>query len=121
LVPGSAEAAQELGRQMDGLHTYLTEQRTPVESLVMAAPSGSGASSGTGGGFGNPAQHEMGQGTGEGAGQNAREQAAREVESRTTPVLSGAGRTSAAQTSTAAPGSDVSSQSREGSRISLVA
>jgi hypothetical protein len=121
LVPGSTEAAQELGRQMDGLHTYLAEQRTPVESLVMAAPSGSGANSGTGGGFGNPAQHEMGQGTGQGPGQNTREQAAREVESRITPVLSGAGRASPAQASAALFGSDVQPRTGGGSRISLVA
>jgi hypothetical protein len=121
LVPGSVEAAEQLGRQMDGLHTYLAEQRTPVESLVMAAPSGSGADSGAGGGFGHAAQHEMGQGTGQGAGRNAGEQAAREAESRTMPVVSGAGRAADSPASIAPIGSDVMAQSGGGTRISLVA
>ena len=117
LVPGSAEAAEQLGRQMDGLHTYLAEQRTPVESLVMSAPSGGGANTGAGGGLGHAAQHEMGQG----AGQNAREHAAREVESRTTSSSSGADRAADPPASIAPIGSDVMARSGGGSRISLVA
>ena len=38
LMPGSAQAAQELGKHVDGLNTYLAEQRTPVETLGVAAP-----------------------------------------------------------------------------------
>jgi hypothetical protein len=38
IVPGSAQAAEELGRHLDGLNTYLAEQHTPVESLGMGAP-----------------------------------------------------------------------------------
>jgi hypothetical protein len=37
-MPGSAQAAQELGKHVDGLNTYLAEQRTPVETLGVAAP-----------------------------------------------------------------------------------
>jgi hypothetical protein len=48
VVPGSAEAAQELGRQMEGLHSYLAEQRTPVESLSMASAGGRGGDPGSG-------------------------------------------------------------------------
>ncbi len=42
VVPGSAEAAQSLGSHMAGLHTYLNEQRTPVETLTLAAPGSRG-------------------------------------------------------------------------------
>ena len=38
VVPGSAQAAEELGRHLDGLNTYLAAQHTPVESLGMDAP-----------------------------------------------------------------------------------
>jgi hypothetical protein len=35
LIPGSAGAAEELGKHMDGLNAFLAEQRTPVHSLAM--------------------------------------------------------------------------------------
>jgi hypothetical protein len=72
LVPGSPEAAQELGSHMDGLNAYLAEQHTPVASLGMAAPGGGGtnhgAEQGTGQGMN---QGSMNQGT----GQNGQQQA----------------------------------------------
>jgi hypothetical protein len=42
VVPGSAGAALELGRQMEGLHSYVAEQRMPVDSLSMASLGGHG-------------------------------------------------------------------------------
>ena len=45
VVPGSAEASEVLGRHMEALHTYLSEQHTPVGSLGLAAPGGRGADS----------------------------------------------------------------------------
>lgn len=69
LVPGSAEAAQELGRQMDGLHTYLAAQHTPVESLGLATPGGrDGGFQGNEGGN-QQTQQNMQQGAGQGSGQ----------------------------------------------------
>ena len=38
LVPNSADAAQILGGHLSGLNAYLTEHRTPVETLTMSAP-----------------------------------------------------------------------------------
>jgi hypothetical protein len=46
VVPGSADAAQALGARMAGLHDYLAEQHSPVETLTL----GSSLSSGTDGG-----------------------------------------------------------------------
>lgn len=46
LVPGSAEAAQALGSQISSLHAYLSEQRTPLGSLTLAAPESGFAFSG---------------------------------------------------------------------------
>jgi hypothetical protein len=43
IVPGSAEAVQALGGHMAALHTYLNEQRTPVETLTLAEPEGRAA------------------------------------------------------------------------------
>lgn len=78
LVPGSAEAAQELGTHIDGLNAYLTAQRTPVESLAMAAPEGGASNHGTqqGGdhGRGQGAEQGMRQGGQQGSGQNAEQQ-----------------------------------------------
>jgi hypothetical protein len=46
VVPGSAEAAQALGIHMTGLHTYLNEQRTPVDTLTLASPGNRSGDSG---------------------------------------------------------------------------
>jgi hypothetical protein len=62
LVPGSMEAAAELGSHLDGLNGYLTAQHTPVESLRMAAPEGNLS--------GYAAGHGAGQGPGAGMGQD---------------------------------------------------
>ncbi len=62
LVPSSADAAQALGSQMSGLHAYLNDQRTPLSSLTLAAPTSSAASSGpdpgTAGNQQNPQQDD---------------------------------------------------------------
>jgi len=78
LVPGSAKAAEELGRHMDGIHTYMAEQHTPIDSLGMDAPGGMG--SGMAGGRGPmPVSHSgMDQagdsGSNSGSGQNGQQQ-----------------------------------------------
>jgi len=73
LVPGSVEAAAELGSHLDGLNGYLAAQHTPVESLRMAAPEGNLS----GAGAQQNLEHGTGQGTGQGdhpgAGQNSRQ------------------------------------------------
>jgi hypothetical protein len=69
LVPGSPEAAQELGSHIDGLNAYLAEQHTPVASLGMATPGGGGTN------------HGAGQGPEQGTGQNGQQQAYSEPQS----------------------------------------
>jgi hypothetical protein len=81
LVPGSVEAAAELGSHLEGLNAYLAAQHTPVESLRMAAPEGSFSNYGAGQAADQGAGQGMGtnQGTGQGehpgAGQNTQQQA----------------------------------------------
>ena len=79
LVPGSTQAAQELGRHMDGLNAYLTEQNTPVDSLVVDAPNHKGAAStadqGLRPGMGQGMGQGMDQGAHPGAGRDSRGQA----------------------------------------------
>jgi hypothetical protein len=48
LVPSSAEAAQALSGHLAGLSTHLVEQQSPVASVTMASPSGSGVENGMG-------------------------------------------------------------------------
>jgi hypothetical protein len=74
VLPSSSQAAQELGRHMDGLSTYLTEQHTPVASLAMDTPSGRAFASTADGGHGQGTEQGMQQGTGQGAQQGADQQ-----------------------------------------------
>jgi hypothetical protein len=60
LVPGSADAAQALGRHLAGLNAYLAEHHTQVETLTLAAPE-SGSSGLSGQGAGEGTQHGAGQ------------------------------------------------------------
>ena len=46
LVPASAEAAQALSSHMGGLHSYLNDQHTPVDSLTLSSPEGQGGTMG---------------------------------------------------------------------------
>ena len=46
VVPGSADATQALGAHMAGLHDYLQEQHSPVDSLTLADSTGTGANQG---------------------------------------------------------------------------
>jgi hypothetical protein len=119
LVPGSAEAAQELGRQMDGLHTYLAEQRTPVESLSMASPSGRGGD--FSGGRGQPTEQNT---QGQGAGQESSGQQASSDREQVTAVRGmGIDRTATIRDSSAITGMDrmASLEVSGGSHISVVA
>lgn len=79
VVPGSAEAAQELGRHMDGLHRYLAEQHTPVASLAVANDRGADSA-------GNEGSR---QGTGQGANQGTNQEPYREAAPG--PALRGTG------------------------------
>ncbi|MGP8253689.1 MAG: hypothetical protein ACLQHF_16795 [Terracidiphilus sp.] len=54
VLPDSAGAAQALGAHMAGLHDYLAEQHSPIESLTLATAQNSGSDTGLGQG----AQHE---------------------------------------------------------------
>jgi hypothetical protein len=119
LVPGSAEAAQELGTHMDGLNTYLAEQHTRVESLAMAAPEGRGANHGTEQGAGQGLNQGMSQGT----GQNGQQQAYSEPESNPELRIPGVNKQVAAEPSVQAAGPDESAsvQRGEGVHISVMA
>jgi hypothetical protein len=64
LVPDSVEAARALGGHIAGLHAFLAEQHTPVETLTLFAPEGKGAAL-------NEDQGTMQQGAGQHAGQGA--------------------------------------------------
>jgi len=66
VIPGSAEAAQELSRHMDALGSYLAGEHTPVGSLAMASPGGRDGSSSSGAGL----QQEMSQNLGQGQGRS---------------------------------------------------
>ncbi len=63
VVPGSTEAAQALSGHMAGLHAYLSEQRTPVDTLTLASPTNGGAYSNQG------MSQQMQQGNGQGTEQ----------------------------------------------------
>jgi hypothetical protein len=67
LVPGSADAAEALGGHLAGLNTYLAEQRTPVETLTLAAPENRSAASATD----QSGSQGMYQGTGQNTGRDA--------------------------------------------------
>jgi hypothetical protein len=63
VMPGSANAAEELSGHLPGLHAYLNEQHTPVEAVTMAGSGDHSAGRGTepGGGHGTqqgPGQHD---------------------------------------------------------------
>jgi hypothetical protein len=127
LVPGSSEAAQELGRQMDGLHSYLAEQRTPVAWLGMTSPGDRGGDGS--GSAGQTMQHDgQGQGAGQGSGQEAsgqqapRQQGSADADAPLAARGMGTGRAAAAS-SGAVTGLDrmVSPAGREGGHISVVA
>jgi hypothetical protein len=59
VVPISADAAQSLGTHLSGLSSYLSEHRTPVETVTMSAPDS------------NSGQHSMGQGSANSSHQGA--------------------------------------------------
>jgi len=68
LVPGSANAAQELNTHVEGLSAHMAQQRQPIESLSVGAPEGremqhggQSMSQGTGRGMGQSGQQSPGQ------------------------------------------------------------
>ncbi len=60
LIPPSAEAAQALSEHLTGLHTFLANNHTPVQTLTMAA-SGGGEGQLSGQGSGSSMQQNSGQ------------------------------------------------------------
>ncbi|MFP5209816.1 MAG: hypothetical protein ACLGRW_11060 [Acidobacteriota bacterium] len=67
LVPGSAAAAQVLGGQIEGLHSYLAEHHAPVANITLAAPEGHGAGRSAGQGANQGMHHGSGQQSGQDA------------------------------------------------------
>jgi hypothetical protein len=65
LVPQSLEAAQVLSGHLDGLHSYLADNRTPVDTLTLASSASDGPQF---------SAQDTGQGTHQGAGQNGGQQ-----------------------------------------------
>jgi hypothetical protein len=65
LVPQSSDAAQVLSGHLDGLHSYLVDNRTPVDTLTLASSASDGHQF---------AAQDTGQGTHQGAGQNGGQQ-----------------------------------------------
>ena len=69
LVPGSAEAARELGVHMEGLSAYMASQRLPVESMGVAAPEAR---------TGHHGESSLSQSLSQGMGQGARQESNQE-------------------------------------------
>jgi hypothetical protein len=61
VVPISADAAQSLGAHLSGLSSYLSEHRTPVETVTMSAPDSSLGQHSMGQRGGNPSEQEADQ------------------------------------------------------------
>jgi hypothetical protein len=102
LVPSSTEAAQTLSSHLVGLHSYLNEQHTPVDSLTMSSPEGQGTMGGSSRGT-------------DGNGAGAQQQ-------QTGETVSSSGVTRSTETSSSGMGAqDVLPMIPEGSHISLVA
>lgn len=74
VVPQTSEAAQALGGHIAGLHTYLSENHIPVETISLA-------------GFGGSAQQSPGQETGRGAHHGTGDQAGQSNVLESTPDL----------------------------------
>lgn len=124
LVPGSNEAAQELGRHMEGLHTYLVEQQTPVESLGLATLNGRGNDAPGGEGSSQQMNQNMQQGAGEGTGrgtdQSSQQHTYDDPQARPGPGGTGIDRSAAAESSVRAAGLERATQIG-GVHISVVA
>jgi hypothetical protein len=74
VVPGSADAAQELGGHLAGLNAYLTDRQLHVDTLTVASPEGGSAQAGLGHagsdhGGGQGMHQDAGRGSGQGSGQ----------------------------------------------------
>ncbi len=102
VVPGTADAAQALSAHMAGLNSYLSEHRTPVQTLTLATPGGAGF---------NPAAGQ-GSGQNDGAGRQASPQ---------TAAPPGASRAQTAARSGGAIHDAAPAAMRAGASISLIA
>ena len=73
LVPGSADAARELGMHMEGLSAYMASQHLPVASMGVASPEMRSAHHGE-----SSLSQSLSDGMGQGARQESNQQSARE-------------------------------------------
>jgi hypothetical protein len=112
VVPGSAEAAQMLGSHMAGLHAYLSEQRSPVNTVTLASPSGLNTGSGQG------TNEQMQQGHGRGDAERAPSPPA---EVRPTGPLPGGTGSPESRLPAGSPNGFNPPQARAGTHISVVA
>jgi len=71
LVPGTADAAQALSAQLEGLHAYLAAQHTPVATVTVGAPGGGGMEMGAGQNMQHGAGQNAGYGGSEAPGRSA--------------------------------------------------
>lgn len=124
VVPGSDAAARELGTHLEGLSAYMAENRTPLESLAMAAPEGRGA------GHGGEPESNRGNGqssnqdSNHGTGQNSQQKSNSEPESTSAVTMSGRMPGMDPPVSakvTVGPGDSVAVERTAGSRISVMA
>lgn len=106
LIPQSSDAAQVLGGHVAGLHTYLAENHTPIETLSLASSGG------------NPQQftgHHPGQEAQQDSGQNASPRHASQAVTEPQRV-SASGIGGAVRTASASDGLFASSPGNNGSR-----
>jgi hypothetical protein len=114
LVPGSAEAAQELGGHLAGLNAYLAAQHTPVETLTLAAPESRSA--------GLVGDHRgMDQGSNQGAGQDAGRGAFTEPQSNPPPTEADLAASSEVSVQSGRPDKAAQTARPGGVHISLIA
>ena len=117
VVPGSTDAAQALSGHLAGLSAYLSENHTPVATLIMSAPGNSGIEAGPDQSSG----HGMGQGMQQSAGQHGEQNhaPALQMESQPDPGVS----SSATGGATPASGFDATAYAHEGrgTHISVMA
>ena len=129
LLPGSAQAAQDLGKHMDGLNNYLAEQHTQVDSLVISAPVGrtehaiasESSRNGMQQGMGQGMDQGANQGTNQGNAQHSPQQAYSEPDSSISLRMTSADGPSPLRTSAATVENGDSGQGSEGTHISVVA
>jgi hypothetical protein len=116
LVPGSAEAAQTLDGHMAGLHSYLADVHTPVDSLTLSAPESRESAFST--------SQNLGQGMNQGAHQNSGQGSTSESASPPQPAapLAASASSTEIRTTAVSPGNQpLETYGRSGAHISVIA